>query len=59
MKNPALCERPYCRECWTHIVSGFNERRKRGWQLRVCAAHAKEYQDIDPRDVCNGVYVNV
>lgn len=42
MKNPDLCERPYCREPWTVTVHGW--KRGRGWNLHVCDFHAGDYQ---------------
>lgn len=41
MKNPDLCERPYCRERWTVNVHGW--KRGRSWDLHVCGFHAADY----------------
>jgi hypothetical protein len=58
MKNRDLCERPYCRERWTHTVSGFNEHWKRGWTLRVCDEHVKEYK-VPPSRYHSTVWASV
>ena len=42
-KNPNLCERPYCREPWTHQVNGYETHWKRSWTLRVCQQHVEPY----------------
>jgi hypothetical protein len=42
-KNSELCERPRCRDQWTHVVSGYKQSQKRGWKLRVCKTHANPY----------------
>lgn len=48
-KNPELCQRPYCRERWTHVVRGFtaNAPYKKHWTLYVCADHAEPYSSSD------------
>jgi hypothetical protein len=43
MKNRDLCERPYCRERWTLLVTKYDTRQRRGWKLRVCTEHGKPY----------------
>jgi hypothetical protein len=48
MKNPDLCQRPYCRNPYTKIVSGF--KRGRGWTLRVCDHHAADHEGV--KDSC-------
>jgi hypothetical protein len=51
MKNPNLCQRPFCREPYTKIVSGCNRFRHRVWILQVCDTHAKPYEEIrDPSE---------
>jgi hypothetical protein len=52
-KNPNLCERPYCREPWSHLISGHDEHfGGRGWVLRVCEEHMETYVKVP-----GGVYV--
>ena len=47
-KNPDLCERSYCRERWSWVVSASAHLAGGGyrhpWRLRVCEAHVKEYR---------------
>jgi hypothetical protein len=47
MKNPNLCERPYCRTPWSWLVAGYRAHWKSSWTLHVCAAHAAEYQHTE------------
>lgn len=45
-KNENLCERPHCREKWTHLVTGLDPPHYFGgrrWTVRLCAEHAKPY----------------
>jgi len=49
MKNPELCERPYCRQPYTKVVQGYYNRGDRRWMLQVCDEHAKPYEDT-PKD---------
>jgi hypothetical protein len=47
MKNPELCQRPWCRERWTKTISGYESRfGGRIRKLNVCDFHAKFYEEI-------------
>jgi hypothetical protein len=47
-KNPELCECRYCRNAWTHWVSGMQSGRS--WTMRVCVVHAKDYTTVELKD---------
>ena len=45
-KNRDLCERPHCRERWTHLIKGLDPPHYLGggrWRIRLCAEHARPY----------------
>lgn len=45
MKNPNLCQKPFCREPYTKLISGWDSRRGgSGWSLKVCDLHAEAYE---------------
>ena len=59
-KNPDLCERAHCRQRYTQVVSGWDQRKRRGWTLHVCEAHVELYRSqpghftITPRPAGRG-----
>jgi hypothetical protein len=53
-KNPNLCEQPYCREPWTHVVRFWSRRKGRSYEIHLCAEHVRsEEWDTPPfHDSC-------
>jgi len=52
MKNPNLCQRPFCREPYTKTVSGYDPRfGGRSWILRVCDFHAQYYEEARKEEI--------
>jgi hypothetical protein len=43
MKNQDLCERAFCRDKWTRMISG-NSSNHRLWKLKLCDLHARQYE---------------